>query len=102
MYDPDVHSVRSGNYHTLTLTTPVAQGGGTSDYERLHNKPSINGHELVGNSSLEDIGIPDLSNVPKEVLTIEDLDDIISEDFPDAPSEPLTPEDLDDITKDEE
>lgn len=97
MYDPDIHSVRSGNYHTLTLVTPVAQGGGgTTDYNKLTNKPSINGHTLIGDSSLEDIGLGDL---PTESLSIEDLEAIIAEDFPDAPSEPLTPEDLEDITR---
>lgn len=31
--------------------------GGTSDYEELENKPSINGTELIGNKTLEDLGI---------------------------------------------
>ena len=77
-YNPDIHSVRSGNYHTLTITTPVAIGKEPTDYNSLKNKPSINGIELIGNLSLEDIGIPDLSNVPKESLSNNDLDDIIS------------------------
>ena len=32
-------------------------GGGTTNYETLSNKPSINGVELTGNKSLEDLGI---------------------------------------------
>lgn len=32
-------------------------GGGTSDYQFLSNKPSVNGNVLVGNKSLEDLGI---------------------------------------------
>lgn len=32
-------------------------GGGTSDYEDLENKPSINGVELDGNKTTEDLGI---------------------------------------------
>lgn len=32
-------------------------GGGTSDYEGLFNKPSINNVELVKNKSLDDLGI---------------------------------------------
>ena len=43
MYNPDIHSVRSGNYHTLTLVTPVAIGKEPGDYDGLTNKPRING-----------------------------------------------------------
>ena len=32
-------------------------GGGTSNYDALENKPQINGVELVGNKSLDDLGI---------------------------------------------
>ena len=32
-------------------------GGGTNDYEELINKPTINGHELSGNMSSDDIGV---------------------------------------------
>lgn len=34
-----------------------AGAGGTSDYEDLDNKPSINGVELIGDQSTEDLGI---------------------------------------------
>ena len=78
MYDPDIHSVRSGNYHTLTITTPVAMGKEPGDYENLTNKPRINGVELSGDLTLEDIGIPDLSDVPTEALSNNDLDDILN------------------------
>ena len=79
MYDSDIHSVRSGNTFTLTLTTPVPEKEGKEpgDYDGLTNKPRINGVELVGDVSLEAIGIPDLSNVPKESLSNDDLDEII-------------------------
>ena len=30
---------------------------GTNNYERLTNKPSIDGHELVGDSTLAQIGV---------------------------------------------
>ena len=33
--------------------------GGTSDYQALLNKPSINGVELNGNKTLEELGIPE-------------------------------------------
>lgn len=79
MYNPDTQSVRKGNYYTLTLATPVAtgSGGGTSDYEQLINKPVINDVEISGNLTLEDLGIPDLTDVPTECLSDDDLDDII-------------------------
>jgi hypothetical protein len=57
--------------HTLTLATPVAKGTGTGDYNDLINKPSIEGVELIGDLTWEDIGIPDCS---MKALTIEELD----------------------------
>ena len=38
-------------------TVQEGSGGGTRNYERLTNKPQINDVELVGNKSLEDLGI---------------------------------------------
>lgn len=35
---------------------PSGGGGGTSDYPQLSNKPQIEGHTLLGNMTLEDIG----------------------------------------------
>lgn len=35
--------------------------GGTTNYNKLTNKPSINGKELIGNVSLEDVGIKEES-----------------------------------------
>lgn len=32
-------------------------GGGTSDYDELENKPSINNVELIGNKTLQQLGI---------------------------------------------
>lgn len=32
------------------------------DYEKLKNKPSINGVELIGDKTLEEIGIGEISN----------------------------------------
>ena len=79
MYNPDTHSVKSGNYHTLTLTTPVAQGKEPGDYNKLENKPKINGVTLIGDISFTDLGLPDLNNVPDAPLTNNDLDDIVGE-----------------------
>lgn len=32
-------------------------GGGTNDYNRLINKPRVNGDELIGDTTTEDLGI---------------------------------------------
>jgi len=73
----DTQSVRKGNYHTLTLATPVAMGdgAGTSDYEKLDNKPVINGVEVVGTLTLEDLGIE--TDATLQPLTEEELDEIL-------------------------
>lgn len=42
-----------------SLTIP--KGGGTNDYERLTNKPSIEGHELIGDKSFKQLGMDTLS-----------------------------------------
>ena len=38
-------------------TDSVTGGGGTSDYNKLMNKPSINGVILTGNKSTHDLGL---------------------------------------------
>ena len=40
-----------------TLETGGGTGSGTTDYNDLTNKPQINGHELSGNKSPEDLGL---------------------------------------------
>ena len=79
MYDSDIHSVRSGNYYTLTLTTPIVKDKKEpTDYNILINKPSINGVELVGNLSFESLGLPaNIEEVPTEPLSNEDLDHLL-------------------------
>lgn len=44
-------------YSSDGIYTKVTGRGGASDYVALTNKPSINGHELVGDKSLDDLGI---------------------------------------------
>ena len=39
-------------------------GGGTSDYPDLNNKPSINGHTLLGNQTGADLGLASSSDIP--------------------------------------
>ena len=43
-------------------------GGGTNDYEKLKNKPSINGATLIGGMKLSDIGIRTISNLELEEI----------------------------------
>lgn len=45
-------------------------GGGTSDYKQLSNKPSINGHELIGNLTNADL---DISSETDKTLTVSDV-----------------------------
>ena len=48
-------------------------GGGTKDYEKLENLPTINGVEIKGNLSLEDIGLSELFQIKGRVDTYVDL-----------------------------
>ena len=41
----------------ISATGGGGTGGGTTDYEELDNKPKINGVELVGNKTTNDLGI---------------------------------------------
>ena len=44
------------------------RGGGTSNYNSLANKPVVNGVTLIGNLSLEDLGIEEISNTEIEQI----------------------------------
>lgn len=68
--------------------------GGTKDYEKLKNKPSINGVELIGNLSLDDLGMdytingiplsgnPTLEDLGDIAISSNEIDTIIDEVFP--------------------
>ena len=73
-YEPDFHIVLRDNQHTLTLSTPVAIGDGTGNYADLLNKPSINGVELIGRLSFDDLGLGDIPMTP---LSNDDIDAIM-------------------------
>lgn len=47
------------NFFDILLARKMSGGGGTSDYTQLSNKPQINGHELNGNKTGEDLGLID-------------------------------------------
>lgn len=44
----------------LSFDAPKSSGGGTKDYEKLENLPSINNEKLIGNKTLEELGITDV------------------------------------------
>lgn len=52
----DVMSV-SASVTKVGMTTTLAMGGGTNNYERLTNKPSINGIELFGDKTADELGL---------------------------------------------
>ena len=45
----------------LELKEAIEEGSGTDDYEDLENKPQINGHEVSGNQTGDDLGLMDQS-----------------------------------------
>lgn len=53
---------------------------GSSDYNDLTNKPSINGTELVGDVSLEDIGAASVDDIPTLLSDLENDEGFITED----------------------
>ena len=50
------------------VVQPSMTPGGTSDYNQLINRPSINTHILVGDSNFEDIGLHFMTNVELQQL----------------------------------
>lgn len=60
--ESNTHEYEIGIQENIELT------GGTNDYEKLKNKPHVNGVELVGNKSFEDVGLVALSNSELEKL----------------------------------
>lgn len=47
------------------------------DYEKLDNKPSINRHVLIKDTSLETLGVNDLVNEEVQALSNLDIDEIL-------------------------
>ena len=48
--------------YTLGVEENIELSGGTNDYEKLKNKPQINGVELLKNKSFSDLGMDIISN----------------------------------------
>lgn len=63
---PDATSAASGTF-LKNDGTWAAVSGGTSDYDNLSNKPSINNVTLSGNKSLSDLGITGEANVIESI-----------------------------------
>lgn len=62
-------SLLDGNANTMDgASGDVALPAGTSNYEDLENKPKINGVELIGDKTNEELGIDELSNQDIETL----------------------------------
>ena len=57
-YD-DVHQSRV-EYLLMQLE---GGGGGTTDYNELENKPSINGNTLIGDQTSQDLGLAEWEDV---------------------------------------
>jgi hypothetical protein len=77
-YNYNDTSVLNGNVHTVTLVTPLVKEPSSSvDYNEIKNKPSINGVELVGDLSFEELGIQPAGDYASEPLSAEDVDRII-------------------------
>lgn len=64
----------------VELLDTVVGGGGTKDYNDLENKPQINGVELIGNKSGEDLGLAssgDIQGLEERVSAVEgDVSDV--------------------------
>ena len=62
----------------IELLSPMREGGGgTSDYEKLENKPQINGVELVGNKTTKELGI----KIPTKTSDLTNDSKFVNEQF---------------------
>ena len=112
MGDDETNPPRNGQYRNVLLVyeanghvymfssdgipTLISDGSrGIDDYNELTNKPSIEGYELVGDSSLEDIGVMDaIEEALEDYTPTSDLAEVaFSGDYDDlenAPTPPVT------------
>lgn len=66
--------------NNIKASFSIPAGGGTYDYERLRNKPSINEVELIGNKTSEELGLASIDDIPtlQDLVTPEQLEAINS------------------------
>ena len=57
----------------------IQGGGGTDDYEDLTNKPKIEGTELIGNKTFEDLGIASATDLAQTDGQLQDLADLVGD-----------------------
>ena len=110
MGDDETNPPRNGQYRNVLLVyeannhvwmyssdgipTFISDGGqGVDDYNELTNKPSIDGHELVDDSSLEDIGVIDaIEEALEDYTPTSDLAEVaFSGDYEDLENTPTIP-----------
>lgn len=111
MGDDETNPPRNGQYRNVLLVyeanehvylfssdgipTFISDGrtGGVEDYEELLNKPLVNGHELIGDSSLEDIGVTDaIDGALDDYTPTADLSAVaLSGDYDDLINKPTIP-----------
>lgn len=108
--DDETNPPRNGQYRNVLLVyeanghvylfssdgipTFISDGGqGVDDYNELENKPSINGHELVGDSSLEDLGVDEaISDALEDYTPTSELAEVaLSGDYNDLSNTPTIP-----------
>lgn len=91
--------VFDGSDDVLIYTTGEVE----RDYKWIRNKPKINGVELVGDISSEDIGVQPVGEYPNEPLDYDDINEIIDYE-PVDPKDlyPISDSDIDDVVNGEE
>lgn len=66
-------SLKDSSKVSLKIGEKYVSGGGMTDYEKLSNKPKINGEELSGNKTFEQLG--------EETLTTDNIRDSVDKAF---------------------
>lgn len=100
VYEANGHAYMFSSDGIPTLISDGSQG--VDDYNELTNKPSIEGHELAGDSSLEDIGVTDAIEDALEDYspTSEFAEVAFTGDYDDLIGAPTIPTKTSDLTND--
>lgn len=73
------------------------------DYKWIRNKPKINGVELVGDMTPDDLGLQPAGDYPEEPLDYDDINEVIDyEPINPADVYPITDDEIDDVIDGEE